>query len=94
MLLSCLPLSYRELGHLSDKELKSLFAEFVGRYNERVLPAPFYEPVKPKVAKEHAPVPTTGDVSILLFYAYVPGELMTRCKRCYLMYWLELRVPV
>jgi hypothetical protein len=58
----------------------------VQKYNERVLPALFYEPVKPKVVKEYAPVPTTGDVSILLFYAYVPGELMTRGEAHYLPY--------
>jgi len=48
----------------------------VKKYNKQKLAEEYYiEEVKPK----WAPAPTTGDVSILLFYAYCPVT-MTRSK--------------
>ena len=45
------------------------------KFNKQKLPEKYS-----KIPKYYPPAPTTGDVSILLFYAYTPYGLMTRGK--------------
>ena len=62
------------LKDLSAEDASEKFQKFVKKYNKNKLAKEYYiEEVKPK----WAPAPTTGDVSILLFYAYCPVT-MTR----------------
>ena len=64
------------LKDLSAEDASERFKKFVKKYNKNKLAEEYYvEEVKPK----WAPAPTTGDVSILLFYAYCPVT-MTRSK--------------
>jgi hypothetical protein len=61
---------------VSEERAKEKFAKFVKKFNKRKLSEEYL--LLPPKKKEYPPIPTTGDVSILLFYAYVPGGLMTR----------------
>ena len=65
--------SYSELDSLSEEKAQKKFVKkFVKKYNKRKLAEIYY-------AKYYPPAPTTGDVTILLFYAYCPVA-MTRGK--------------
>ena len=74
-----------ELDNLNSEETSERFAKFVKKFNKQKLPEKYS-----KIPKYYPPAPTTGDVSILLFYAYTPYGLMTRGKFycfCFLFYY-------
>ena len=66
----------RNLDKMTEGDISERFEKYVKKFNKGKLPEE-YLTLLPSV-KVYPPIPTTGDVSILLFYAYAPKGLMTR----------------
>lgn len=66
---------HSDLESIAADEASERFTKFLKKYNKRKLSEEFYvkasEPEAPQ-KPYYPPAPTTGDVSILLFYAYCP----------------------
>ena len=61
---------------MTEDDISERFEKYVKKFNKGKLPEEYL--ALPPPVKVYPPLPTTGAVSILLFYAYVPKGLMIR----------------
>ena len=66
----------RNLDEMTEDDISERFEKYVKKFNKGKLPEEYL--TLPPPVKVYPLIPTSGDVSILLFYAYVPKGLMTR----------------